>query len=201
MRDDTLKRLFLGLLCWGFFPKTSRHIGLGVVSWKSTVFSPVAFGRITGVFFHGHWGRKGSDPGGTALYTPLWSALFGNESSISWIKKYQIYAHKDIGVMSGHHSIRVPAFVEFLPQIHCANLCWCWVCERWGRKQSSKEPCECGNTEKLGCGSSSSLVNSLLKFQVTNWGAEYGWAEDEPEFLAESSPDPWRLPVFMNVVS
>lgn len=57
------------------------------------------------------------------------------------------------------------------------------------------------HTEKLGCGSSSSLVNFLLKFQVTNLVAEYGFAEDETELLAESSPDPWTLPVFMNVVA
>lgn len=111
---------------------------------ERTLFSPVSFGWMLRFFLHGHWGRKGSDPGGTALYP----TLFGNESSTSWIKKSQFYAHKDIGVMSGHHSIRVTAFEKFLPQIHCANLCWCWVCERWGGKQSSKEPCECGNTLK-----------------------------------------------------
>lgn len=75
----------------GFFLKTSRHIGLGVASWKSIVFSLVTFGWILG-FFSMNIGEGKDQILGAQPYTLLWWALFGKESSISWLKKYQIYS-------------------------------------------------------------------------------------------------------------
>lgn len=86
---------------------------------------------------------------GSQPYAPLWWALEMKAASPG-LRNSRFIAHRDIGVCQDAAAcvISLTAFAKFLPQILCAGLCQCWVCERWGGKQSSKELCEWGDTLK-----------------------------------------------------